>query len=59
MGRILFWNELEISNIKIIMPSADAIAITILIYFMHATGLYQTMKSTPSSTDEPYGQVIE
>ena len=59
LGGNLFFNALEIFNIKMIMPSADAIVIIVLRYFIVFTYLYDTLKSTPSSMDDPYEQFLE
>ena len=56
---IVFCNALEISNIKVIVPSADTITITILRGFMLETGVYKTLNSNPLIMGETSAQVIE
>ena len=47
------------SKTKIMRPSADVITVIMQREQMPATGLYDTVKSTPSSMDDPYAHVIE
>ena len=59
MGRILYWNALEMSKTKIIKTSADAMEMMIKRYLMTETGEYETVKSTPSSMDDPSTHFLE
>ena len=47
------------SNIRITYPFADAISIITQTDLMTETSVYETVKFTPSSVDEPSTHVIE
>ena len=59
MGRIVFWNALEIFNTKIFRHSEEAMVMIILRYIMLLTGAYDTVKPTPSRMDDTYADVFE
>ena len=52
-------NELDIYNINKIITSVDATVTMMKRYMMLATGAYESMKSTLSSVDDTYAQVLE
>ena len=47
------------SNIKIINPSEESMSIMMQRDLIPATGIYDTVKSTFSSMDDPYSHVLE
>ena len=47
------------SNIDRMRPSADSIAMIMRRYHMPSIGVYDTVKSTPSSMDDTYANVFE
>ena len=59
LGKMVFWEALEISKTKIISPSEDSIEIMMQRERIPATGAYDTVKSTPSIMDDPYAHVLE
>ena len=44
---MVFWKALDISGTKIMMPSADTIAVIIRRNQVPETGAFDTVKSTP------------
>ena len=59
MGRILYWNALEMSKTKIIKHYEDSISILMWRYIMSETGAHGKMKSTTSSMDNTSAHVLE
>ena len=56
---MVFWKALEMPNIKIIWPSADAIVMMMWMELMPDTGEYEKVKSTTSRTDDTSAHVLE
>ena len=54
---MVFCRALEMSKTKIMRPSVDAISMIMQRERMPSTGYYDTVKSTPSSMDDPSAQV--
>ena len=59
LGRIVFWKVLEITNKKIIKPSADAMVKMMRRVKIPETVAYETVKSTTSRMDYPYAHVLK
>ena len=58
-ARIVLCNESDMSNIKMIIYSADAIEIMILRDLMLATGVYLAVNSNTSIMDDTSDQVLQ
>ena len=58
MGRIVFWKALEISETKIIKPSANVMAMIMQREQMPVNGVYETVKPTPTSMNYPSSHVF-
>ena len=58
LGRMLLWKSLDISKTKTINPSADAIIMVIQREWIPDTGVYDTVKSTPSIMDDTFAHVM-